>query len=203
MPYIYSAAKETCDTGLPMIRALWLHHPDDPAAIGRGDEYLFGRDLLVAPVVEKGAGSRALYLPRGTWYDFWTSEKHEGGREIIRSVDLSTLPLYVRAGAVLPMGPLKQYTAEVASGPMTLHVFPGASGTSFLYEDDGASFDFRNGRFMRIEMLWDDPARSLALRLASGSRMLRPNPIAFEIKLAGSDHARTTTFKGDPINIAL
>src|SRR3974390_1954303 len=184
MPCIYSAAKQTCETGLPMIRALWLHYPDDPVASALGDEYLFGRDLLVAPVVEKGAASRTLYLPRGTWYDFWTNEKHEGGREIVRQVDLETLPLYVRAGAVVPMGPLKQYTTEVVDGPFTLTVFPGANGACSLYEDDGESFDFRNGQFTRIEMLWDDAARRLVLRLASGSRLLSSNPIAFEIKLA-------------------
>jgi alpha-glucosidase/alpha-D-xyloside xylohydrolase len=203
MPYIYSAAKETCETGLPMIRALWLHYPDDPVATERGDEYLFGRDLLVAPVVEKGAVSRALYLPRGTWYDFWTNEKHEGGREIVRQVDLGTLPLYVPAGAVLPMGPIKQYTSEVVDGPLTLTVFPGADGTGSLYEDDGESFDFRNGQFMRIEMRWDDGGRKLALRLASGARMLRAAPIAVEVKLAGSDQARSVMFKGEPISVAL
>jgi alpha-glucosidase len=203
MPYIYSAAKETCETGLPMIRALWLHYPDDPTAVARGDEYLFGRDLLVAPVVEKGAASRTLYLPRGTWYDFWTNEKHSGGREIVRKVDLETLPLFVRAGAVLPTGPLRQYTSEVADGPLTLTVFPGAGDSGYLYEDDGESFDFRNGQFMRIEIRWDDSERKLALRLASGSRMLKPNPIALEIKLAGSDQSRAITFKGDPISVAL
>jgi alpha-glucosidase/alpha-D-xyloside xylohydrolase len=203
MPYIYSAARETCETGLPMIRALWLHHGDDPVAVGRGDEYLFGRDLLVAPVVEKGAVTRSLLLPRGTWYDFWTNEKREGGREIVRGVDLSTLPLYVRAGAVLPMGPLKQYSSEVTTDPMALTVFPGASGGSFLYEDDGESFDFRNGQFMRIDMEWDDSARKLALHLAPGSHMLRPNPIALEIRLAGSEQAKTVTFKGDPISVSL
>ena len=102
MPYIYSSVQETCETGLPIIRALWLHYADDPQAVGQGDQYLFGRDILVAPVVERGATSRSLYLPRGVWYDFWTNEKHEGGREIVRSVDLSTMPLYVRAGAVVP-----------------------------------------------------------------------------------------------------
>jgi alpha-glucosidase/alpha-D-xyloside xylohydrolase len=84
MPYLYSAVKETCETGMPIIRSLWLHYPTDAAAVARGDEYLYGRDILVAPVVEKGATSRALYLPQGTWYDFWTREKTDGGREITR-----------------------------------------------------------------------------------------------------------------------
>ena len=110
MPYLYSAVRECAQTGLPIMRAMWLHYPDDPAAVGRGDQYLWGRDMLVAPVVEKGATNRRLYLPRGAWYDFWTNARAEGGREIDRAVDLETTPLYVRAGAIVPMGPVRQYT---------------------------------------------------------------------------------------------
>jgi alpha-glucosidase len=201
MPYIYSAVKETCDTGLPIMRALWLHFPDDPRAVARGDEYLFGRDLLVAPVVEKGATSRTVYLPQGTWYDFWTGEKHEGGREVTRKVDLATMPIYVRAGAVLPTGPVKQYTAEKVDGPLALTVFPGAGGSGFLYEDDGETFDFRQGAFMRVELRWDDAARKVSLRLAAGSKALRRIPL--EIKLEGSDRAIKAVFTGDPLTVTL
>jgi alpha-glucosidase (family GH31 glycosyl hydrolase) len=203
MPYIYSAANETCQTGVPMIRALWLHYPDDPLAVARGDEYLFGRDFLVAPVVEKGATARTLYLPRETWYDFWTAEKHEGGREITKQVDLGTLPLYVRAGAVLPMGPMKQYVSEVSENPMTLVVAPGASSGSFLYEDDGVSFDFRNGASMSIEMKWNDVTRKLDLRLASGTRMLHGTPLMLDARLIGSTQTTRIVFKGEPLSIAL
>ena len=97
----------------------------------------------------------------------------------MRSVDLSTMPLYVRAGAVVPTGPLKQYTGEATDEPtMPLTVYSGTDGGCFLYEDDGESFDFRNGEFMRIEMHWSDAQRELALRLAPGARMLRPAPIS-------------------------
>ena len=78
MPYLYSAVRETAATGLPIMRALWLHYPGDPTAVARGDQYLWGRDILVAPVVDKGATSRKLYLPRGAWYDLWTNERHDG-----------------------------------------------------------------------------------------------------------------------------
>jgi alpha-glucosidase (family GH31 glycosyl hydrolase) len=196
LPYIYSAVRDTCETGLPMMRALWLHYPDDTAAVARGDEYLFGRDLLIAPVVEKGATSRTLYLPRGRWYDFWTGEEHQGGREIIRNVDLATMPVYVRAGAVLPMGPLKQYTTERVDGPITFIIYPGSDGIAFLYDDDGESFDFRRGQFMRMDMHWVNGTRTLEMRLAPGARMLRPEPLPLEIKLAGSATARTTVFNG-------
>jgi alpha-glucosidase/alpha-D-xyloside xylohydrolase len=202
MPYIYSMAKQTCETGLPMIRALWLHYPDDPLAVARGDEYLFGRDLLVAPVVEKSAESRTLYLPRGTWYDFWTAEMHEGGKEITRKVDLDTIPVYVRAGAVLPMGPIKQYVSEVSENPTTLVVTPGANGKAFLYDDDGESFNFRSGEYARLEMRWDDLARRLTVRLASGARP-QSIPATFEARLLGSNKATRVTFNGDILSILL
>jgi alpha-glucosidase (family GH31 glycosyl hydrolase) len=203
MPYLYSAVKETCETGLPVMRALWLHYQDDPAAVARGDQYLYGRDLLVAPVVEKGATSRTLYLPRGAWYDFWTNERHDGGREITRDVDLSTMPLYVRAGATIPMGPVKQYTGEQVDGPLSLTVFPGADGRSFLYEDDGETFNFRRGEFMRLDVRWNDAPRHLMLQLAAGSRMLRPGGIPMEIRLAGSASAKTIVFRGQPLSVTL
>ena len=92
----------------------------------------------------------SVYLPRGAWYDFWTGERLEGGREITRTVDLETMPLYVRAGAIVPMGPVKQYTAEKVEGPITVTVYPGADGTFLLYEDDGSSFNYRKGEWMGL-----------------------------------------------------
>src|ERR1041385_4144298 len=107
LPYLYSAVRESTQTGLPVMRSMWIHYPDDAAAVARGDQYLWGRDVLVAPGVEPNAVTRRVYLPSGSWYDFWTNERVEGGREITRSVNLETMPLYVRAGAILPMGPVK------------------------------------------------------------------------------------------------
>src|SRR5260370_26347432 len=121
--------------------ALWLHYPEDPGAVARGDEYLWGRDVLVAPVVEQGATSRKIYLPRGAWYDFWTGERQEGGREISRAVDLETMPLYVRAGAILPLGPVKQYTGEPVGEPLTSSIYPGADGGFLLYDEDCGSLN--------------------------------------------------------------
>ena len=97
MPYTYTVTREAHDTGLPLMRALWLHYPTDATAVDRGDEFLWGRDLLVAPVVEKGAKSREVYLPAGDWYDWWTNEKQSGQRKISKDVDLKIMPLYVRA----------------------------------------------------------------------------------------------------------
>jgi alpha-glucosidase (family GH31 glycosyl hydrolase) len=203
LPYLYSAVKETTETGLPVIRALWLQYPDDPAVIARGDQYMYGREILVAPVVEKGATSRTLYLPHGKWFDFWTNEQHDGGQEITRDVDLSILPLYVKAGAILAMGPLKQYTGEQVEGPITLTIYPGADGNNFLYEDDGETFDFRDGHFMRLEMQWTDASRQLRLQIAHGSRLMRPGKMEIAIRLAGSDATKQILFDGHPLSVVL
>ncbi len=201
LPYTYTAVRECCETGLPIMRALWLHYADDPAASARGDEFLWGRDLLVAPVTEKGATTRRLYLPRGAWFDFWTESRVDGGREIDRPVDLATLPLYVRAGSILPMGPVKQYTDESVDGPLSLVVFPGADGAFALYEDDGKTFGYRRGEWMRIEMQWRDAARRLTLRLAPGSRRLPPEKRPIEVRVAGEQTTRTVVFEGKPVEI--
>jgi alpha-glucosidase/alpha-D-xyloside xylohydrolase len=163
LPYTYTLMREAYDTGLPPMRALWLHYPADPAAVRRGDEYLWGRDLLVAPVVEKGATERTLYLPDGDWYDFWTNERHPGKREMTRPVDLATMPLFVRAGAILPLDPVRQYTAEPATEPTAVRVYPGRDSEFRLYEDDGRSLDYTRGKFTRTRFRWDDQARRLTI----------------------------------------
>jgi alpha-glucosidase/alpha-D-xyloside xylohydrolase len=198
LPYLYSAVRECAMTGIPVMRALWLHFPDDPAAVARADEYMWGKNLLVAPVVEKGATTRGVYLPHGAWHDFWTGEQIEGGREISRTVDLATMPLYVRAGSILPLGPVKQYVAEKLDQPLSITVYPGADASFLLYEDDGASFRYRTGEWMGIQMEWNDSRRVLTLRLADGSRMLPPARRELEVQLVGGT-PRPIAFTGRPI----
>jgi alpha-glucosidase/alpha-D-xyloside xylohydrolase len=192
LPYLYSAMRECTVSGLPMMRSLWLHYPGDPVAVARGDEYLWGRDVLVAPVVEKGATSRKLYLPRGVWHDFWTGERVDGGREISRAVDLETVPLYIRAGAILPLGPIKQYADEKVDQPLEIVIYPGADGTFLLYEDDGRSFDYRKGQWTGVQLAWNDARRVLSLRLAADSRA--PERRLMLVRFAGS--TKETVFDG-------
>ena len=201
LPYTYTVVRECHETALPIIRSLWLHYPDDPSAVARGDEFLSGRDLLVVPVTEKGATSRKLYLPRGTWVDFWTEKPVEGGREIDRELDLATIPLYVRAGAVVPMGPVKQYSDEPSDAPLALIVYPGADGTGAYYEDDGKSFNYRKGDSMRLAMTWRNADRVLTVRLAEGSRMREPSKRPLEVRVAGRPGVRTAVFEGKPLEI--
>jgi alpha-glucosidase/alpha-D-xyloside xylohydrolase len=199
MPYLYSVVREGTQNGLPIMRALWLHYPDDPAAVARGDEYLWGRDMLVAPVVEQGATSRKLYLPRGTWYDWWTGDPQEGGREITREVDLATTPLYVRAGAIIPTGPVKQYTEEKVDAPLTVTIYPGADGSFQHYEDAGNGFAYKKGEWMGLDLAWTDARKTLSVRLARGSKLLGKREL--EIKMGKA--TKQATFDGRVIQVKL
>jgi alpha-glucosidase (family GH31 glycosyl hydrolase) len=200
LPYLYSAVHECATTGMPIMRALWLHFPNDPKAVACEDQYLWGRSVLVAPVVEKGASTRHVYLPQSAWYDFWTGERFEGGREIVRAVDLETMPLYVRAGSILPLGPVKQFTSEKVDEPLSISIYPGADASFLLYEDDGASFNYRKGEWMGIEMAWNDARKALRLELAPGSRMLPPGsrPITAQM----GEAKRSATFAGKPLEVS-
>jgi alpha-glucosidase (family GH31 glycosyl hydrolase) len=200
LPYLYSAVRENSTTGMPIVRALWLHYPEDPKAVACGDEYLWGKSVLVAPVVEKGAETRRVYLPAGAWYDFWTQERLEGQREINRKVDLEIMPLYVRAGSILPLGPVKQFVGEKVEQSLSLSIYPGADASFLLYEDDGASFNYRRGEWMGIKMDWHDADRTLRMHLATGSRMLPPVHRKMEITL--EQETRSVVFDGNPLKVS-
>ena len=163
--------------------------------------FLWGRDILVAPVTEKGAKTRDVYLPSGVWYDFWNHEKVVGGRVVSRNVDLATMPLYVRAGAIIPFGPVKQYTEEKVNAPSTLRVYPGADGQFELYEDDGRTFNFRRGEWMGIVMRWTDKSHRLSLSLAKDSRFFGVR--SFEVVVDGDSKTRSISFSGRPVSIQL
>src|SRR5215469_3748007 len=201
LPYLYSVVHECTKTGLPVMRALWLEYPEDPEAAMRGDEYLWGPNVLVAPVLEQGATSRRVYLPKGDWFDFWTDERIEGGREITRPVDLETIPLYLRAGSILALGPVKQYVDQEVDQPLTITIYPGANASFLLYEDDGRSFHYRRGEWMGLEISWNDASRVLGLRLAEGSKLLPPLRRKIELRLEQT--ARTIEFDGRPIQTKL
>jgi alpha-glucosidase/alpha-D-xyloside xylohydrolase len=207
LPYNYTLAREACDTGLPLMRALWLHYPKDPEAVRLGTEYLWGRDILVAPVVEKGATMRRVYLPAGTWFDWWTGEKFEGGKWIEREVDLATMPLFVRAGAIVPLDPIRQFTSQPVTEPTTLRIHPGADGAFTLYDDDGQSISYRDDSDPKttwVRFRWNDLERRLTAE--PDARMKRwPGGVReFVAELAGEDPTpKQFSFKGERIEIEL
>lgn len=200
MPYTYTLAWEARETGLPFMRALWLHYPEDELARGLGDQYLWGRDLLVAPVFKKGATSREVYLPKGVWYDWWTNEKMPGGQTVTRPVDLATMPLYARAGAIIPVDPLRQYTDEAVDEPTTLEVYRGADGAYTLYEDDGVSLDYLQGRATRTRFTWKDAESRLIIEPAAPEGM--PSLLGnrkFEVEIIPDGPTKTVLYEGQRI----
>jgi len=168
MPYTYTFTRQARDDGLPLMRSLWIHYPADVKARLIANEYLWGRDLLIAPVFTKGALSRDVYLPAGDWYDWWTHEKKKGSQTITKKVDLTIMPVYVRAGAIIPFAPVRQYTSEKTSEPDTLKIFTGVDGQFILYEDDGISMNYLKGEYTLTRVIWEDKKRKLSIGPAPG-----------------------------------
>jgi alpha-glucosidase/alpha-D-xyloside xylohydrolase len=184
------------------MRALWLHYPEDARARGVGDEYLWGRDLLIAPVYEKGATTRNVYLPRGEWYDWWSNARVTGGRTVTREVDLATMPIYVRAGAIIPFDPVRQYTAQPVSEPTTLRVYRGADGEFTLYEDDGISQEYLRGRGSWTRLSWNDSAGRLAIE--PGAPQGATNvaaPRTFRVQLLPEGTVREVRYTGARVEV--
>ena len=186
LPYNYTLSWEAREYGLPMMRALWLHHPKDQNAHGIGDQYLWGRDILVAPVYKMGASSRSIYLPAGTWYDWWTGEQVNGGKSIERKVDLDTLPLYVRAGAIIPMDPVRQFVSEPVTEPTVIRIHPGANGDFTLYEDEGDNLNHVSGAHAQIRFRWTDSEQTLTIDDRIGSYPGLVNERSFQIEIPTS-----------------
>jgi alpha-glucosidase (family GH31 glycosyl hydrolase) len=145
LPYIYNAAHASCTAGIPIMRALVLDYPDDPNVLNLSDQYLFGPDILVAPIVAEGATERNVYLPDGIWTDFWTDERHAGPRVLKVPAPLDVIPIFVRQGAIVPLGPDLQYSSERYPDPLTLEIYLGSDRSLTLYEDDGETMAYVNG----------------------------------------------------------
>jgi alpha-glucosidase (family GH31 glycosyl hydrolase) len=197
MPYTYTLAREARDRGLPLMRAMWLHYPHDVRARGLGNQFMWGPDLLVAPVFTKGASSRDVYLPKGEWYDWWTNARALGGQSVARAVDLATMPIYVRAGAIVPVDPVRQYTSEPVTEPTTLRVYRGADGQFTLYEDDGISQAYLQGKGSWTRIAWND--RESQLTIEAGAPRGASNVVAervFKVELLPDGATRQVTYSG-------
>ncbi len=181
LPYNYSSLVRTHETGVPLMRALCLDWPEDAKAVLTEDEYLWGENFLVAPVHEKEARSREVYLPAGDWWDYWSGVRMAGARSLTRDVDLETMPIYVKAGAVVPMGSVRQHTSEAVEEPVTLRVYSGADGRFVWYDDDGSSYRHEAGEFMRIECEWNDEERTLTLNPDGEGKMSIPATVKVEL----------------------
>ncbi len=183
MPYIYSLAWRATSAGDTLMRPLVMDFRTDVRAQDVGDQFLLGPALLVSPVTEPAATSRHLYLPMADWYDFWTGASVKGGRAIDAPVSLERIPIHVRAGSIVPMGPDLQYATEKPADPIDLLVYPGADGRFTLYEDENDGYAYEKGVHATIPIAWDDARRTLTVGAREGAfpGMLRER--TFQVRL--------------------
>ena len=186
LPYLYTAMREAYDTGLPLTRGLFLEEPENPAAY-RFDQYWFGPALLVAPVLS-ASRERTLYLPAGDWWEFETAKRVSGGAEITRAVALTEVPVYVKAGRVIPRQDPDGDIHAAHLRNLVLDVYPGANGSAELYEDDGRSPRHLQGEFCRtrFELVQEPGAVTLRGQVVEGRPLGAERQVTLDVALAAA-----------------
>lgn len=220
LPYIYSLNGAVVQENGTLMRPLIMDFASDRKAILLDDEYMFGKNMLVCPVTEplytrkiegnkgvttvsdvaKASAPVQVYLPEGTrWIDFWTNEMKEGGQEISRECPIDVLPLYVKAGSILPLGPKVQYAAEKKWDKLDLCIYPGADGEFVLYEDEADNYNYEKGMFSTIRFNWNDATRTLTISDRKGEfpQMLKHRTFCVTLMQPGKQSAETVTVKPD------
>jgi alpha-D-xyloside xylohydrolase len=211
MPYIYSVAWKVTSEGYTMMRPLVMDFRADVQAQNIGNEYSFGPAILVAPVTEQGAAEKRLYLPKAKWHDFWTGEAVDGGRFINANAPIETLPLFVRAGSILPLGPDVEFAAAKAADPIELRIYRGADGDFTLYEDEGDSYAYEKGAHATIPFHWDESKQILSIGDRQGEFPGMPASRTFHVVFVGKNHGtggdltgkadRTVTYSGKQLSV--
>ena len=210
LPYIYSEAWQVTSNHGTLMRPLVMDWRDDVQAQDIGDEYLFGPAILVAPVTTQGATSRKVYLPKSAWYDFWTGAKVEGGRYIDAEAPLEKLPLYIRAGSIVPMGPTMEWSTQKPADPIEIRIYPGADGDFTLYEDENDNYDYTKDQHATIQFHWNDSTKALTIGARQGTFPgMIPNH-KFNVVVVGESHgagpseatqARAVEYSGGQVQI--
>lgn len=197
LPYTYTLAWQAYTRGLPLMRPLVLNYPDDPRVWDLGSEYLWGDDLLVAPVTREGATSWPVYLPAGGWYDFWTQRRYDGPCGVTVDAPLDRLPLFVRAGAILPLGPLMQHSDERRVDEVTLLIYPDGAARFELYDDDGHTTRYQQGHYALtvIECLSEPGGVTVRVYEPTGDLSVLPSNRTYTLHVL-ADHPRSVTLDG-------
>jgi alpha-D-xyloside xylohydrolase len=188
LPYIYSLAWKTTSESYTPMRPLVMDFRSDVRAQNIGDQFMFGPAFLVNPVTEPAATTRHLYLPPSKWYNFWTGSAVTGGRAIDAMAPLEQLPLYVRAGSILPLGPDEEWSTEKPADPIELRIYPGADGDFTLYEDENDNYKYEKGIYATIRFHWDDARRSLTIDDRKGQFPGMLEGRTFRVVFVGEDH---------------
>lgn len=207
LPYIYTSIEETSRTGVPLMRPLFLEFPDQTNLALNDAEFMFGDDLLVAPQVWDFVDKYSVSLPKGDWYDYWSGKKTEGGRSVQVEPSLDVLPVYVRAGSIIPQQPVVQNTGEVPAGPLVLRVYPGPKCSGSLYTDDGNTLAYQQGQSSRMNFTCEASGDHVKVSVSEPKGNYQPwfHELQLEIygvsgttKSVTADHHSVTGWKAEP-----
>ncbi len=198
LPYIYSLAARVTFDDYTFMRALVMDFPGDPRVRSIGDQYMFGPALLVNPVTAYKARARALYLPAGGWYELKSGRYVAGGSRIIAEAPLAEIPLYARAGSIIPFGPELQFTAEKQADPIRLYVYTGSDGEFSLYEDEGTNYNYEDGHHALIPFTWSQKSGRLTLGARKGTFPGMLSERTFEIVWVSKDKPAPLDFSAGP-----
>jgi len=176
LPYIYNVIEQASETGLPALRPLFLEFPKDEHVTGIDDEFLFGADLLVAPVLHEGVKERDVYLPAGEWFDYWTGRPFTGGQTIHLPVTLNSIPMFVRSGGFIFRQPVVQSTDQMPGNSLQILVASATESASTIYEDDGETLAYQNGKFMKRRFQQVCDAHQTTIEISSPEGSYRPAP---------------------------
>ena len=188
LPYIYSLAWKTTSEAYTPMRPLVMDFRTDARAIDIGDQFMYGPAFLVSPVTQPAAASRRLYLPEAKWYDFWSGEMISGPKSIEAAAPIDRIPLYVRAGSIVPMGPEMEWSTQKPEDPIELRIYRGADGQFTLYEDENDNYNYEKGKYATIPFSWSDAAQTLIIGERKGQFPEMLQERTFHVVFAGEHH---------------
>lgn len=197
LPHIYNAMREASQTGLPPLRPLMLEFPGDERTYGINDQALFGRDLLVAPVLREALQVRSVYLPAGDWYDFWTARRYTGGTRVDVPVTLESLPLFVRAGGIVFRQPAVQHTGEMAGQALDVSFYPAAESAATLFEDAGQGFGYQRGEFLERRFSQKRAGDAVTIEVGAAQGAWRPVARELRLRVLSTNAARRVLLGGE------
>jgi alpha-glucosidase len=201
LPFLYTTLEEAARTGVPVFRPLLLNYQQDTNTLDLDDQFMIGSELLVAPILKRDITSRMVYLPQGTWIDYWTGKRITGGSMIRVEAPLETVPMFVRAGAIIPMGPEMNYVGEKPADPMTFVIYPDEKGkaSTALYEDDGVSPAYRQGAFRRTPVSVSRSGNGFQIEVGAREGSYNPGPRSLVFVFKSALAARQVLVDGKPL----
>jgi len=204
LPFLYTTLEEAGRTGVPLFRPLLLNYQQDTKTLNLDDEFMVGNDLLVAPVLKRDITSRMVYLPQGTWVDYWTGKRISGGTMIRVEAPLETVPMFVRAGTIIPMAPEMNYVGEKPADPMTFNIYPDENGqaSTAFYEDDGVSPAYKQGAFRRTGVSVSRSGNGFQIEVSAPEGRYDPKPRNFVFVVKSMTAARQVLVDGKPLGAA-